>query len=156
MDGISKKRYSHFRYHRKMKILLSILTIFVSLGFAGLGVSYKEAIDGNKKNGKPILLEFYADWCLPCLEMEKTVFKDPAVIKELKNNFYFVRLNTEKEQEIFCEGETMPILDCLDLWEIPGIPAFAILNKDGSLKHITTGAFENKPFLNLLKAMRKK
>jgi len=139
-----------------MKILFTILAIFANLGFAKLGVSYKEAIEGNKKNNKPILLEFYADWCIPCIEMEKTLFKDPAVIKELKNNFYFVRLNTEKEQDIFCEGETMPILDCLDLWEIPGIPAFAILDKDGSLKHTTTGAFEKKPFLNLLKAMRKK
>jgi len=156
MAGISKNCCSYFRYHCKMKILLPILTIFASLGFAGLGVSYKTAIEGNKKNGKPILLEFYADWCLPCHEMEKTVFKDPAVIKELKNNFYFVRLDTEKEQEIFCEGETMPILDCLDLWEIPGIPAFAILDKDGSLKHTATGVFEKKPFLNLLKAMRKK
>jgi len=138
-----------------MKILLTIL-IFACLGFAALGVSYKEAIEGNKKNGKPILLEFYADWCIPCLEMEKTVFKDPAVIKELKNNFHFVRLNTEKEDQIFCEGETLLILDCLELWEIPGIPAFAVLDKDGSLKHLTTGTFEKKPFLNFLKAIRKK
>jgi len=139
-----------------MKILLSILAIFVCLGFAGTGVSYKEAIEGNKKNDKPILLEFYADWCIPCLEMEKTVFKDAAVIKELKNNFYFVRLNTEKEAQIFCEGETLPILDCLELWEIPGIPAFAVLDKNGSLKHITTGTFEKTTFLNFLKAIRKK
>ena len=139
-----------------MKILLSILTIFVCLGFAGTGMSYKEAIEGNKKNGKPILLEFYADWCIPCIEMEKTIFKDPTVVKELKNNFNFVRLNTEKEQEIFCEGETLPILDCVELWEIPGIPAFALLDKDGSLRHLSTGTFEKKTFLNFLKAIRKK
>jgi len=139
-----------------MKILLPILTIFACLGFAAPGVSYKEAIEGNKKNGKPILLEFYADWCIPCIEMEKTVFKDPAVIKELKNNFNFVRLNTEKQEQIFCEGETLPILDCVELWEIQGIPAFAVLDKDGSLKHITTGTFDKKTFLNFLKAIRKK
>jgi len=139
-----------------MKILLSILTTFACIGFAGIGVSYKEAIEGNKKNGKPILLEFYADWCIPCIEMEKTIFKDPAVIKELKNNFYFVRMNTEKEEQIFCEGETLLILDCLDIWEIPGIPSFAVLDKNGSLKHITTGTFEKTTFLNFLKAIRKK
>jgi len=139
-----------------MKNLFLILAMFASLAFAGPGVSYKEAIEGNKKNGKPILLEFYADWCVPCIEMEKTVFKDPAVTKELKNNFYFVRLNTEKEQDIFCEGETLPILDCLELWEIPGIPAFAVLDKDGSLKHTTTGTFEKNTFLVFLKAIRAK
>ncbi len=139
-----------------MKILLSIMTIFACLSFAGPEVSYREAIEGNKKNGKPILLEFYADWCIPCIEMEKTIFKDPAVIKELKNNFYFVRLNTEKEEQIYCEGETMLILDCVELWEIPGIPTFAVLDKDGGLKHITTGTFDKKTFLNFLKAIRKK
>jgi len=139
-----------------MKILLSILTIFACLSFAGPEVSYKEAIEGNKKNGKPILLEFYADWCIPCIEMEKKVFKDPTVIKELKSNFYFVRLNTEKEEQLFCEGEILPILDCVELWEIPGIPTFAVLDKNGSLKHITTGTFEKKTFLNFLKAIRKK
>jgi thiol:disulfide interchange protein len=139
-----------------MKIPFLIFTIFAHLGFAGgLGVPYKEAIEGNKKNGKPILLEFYADWCLPCVEMEKTVFKDKTVIKEL-NNFYFVRLDTEKEQEIFCEGETLPILDCLELWELPGIPSFAVLDKDGGLRHITTGTFEKKTFLSFLKAIRAK
>jgi len=139
-----------------MKILLTILAIFACLAFAAPGVSYKEAIEGNKKNGKPILLEFYANWCIPCIEMEKTVFKDPGVIKELKNNFYFVRLDTEKEEQIFCEGETMPISGCVELWEIQGIPAFAVLDKDGSLKHLTTGTFEKKTFLNFLKAIRKK
>jgi thiol:disulfide interchange protein len=139
-----------------MKILLTILAIFAYFAFAAPGVSYKEAIEGNKKNGKPILLEFYADWCIPCIEMEKTVFKDPAVVKELKNNFYFVRLDTEKEEQIFCEGETMPIPDCVELWEIQGIPAFAVLDKDGSLKHLSTGTFEKQTFLNFLKAIRKK
>jgi thiol:disulfide interchange protein len=140
----------------KWKTQFSILAIFVCIGFAGHGVSYKEAIEGSKKNGKPILLEFYANWCIPCIEMEKTIFKDLAVIKELKNNFHFVRLNTEKEQEIFCEGETLPVADCLELWEIPGIPSFAILDKDGSLRHLTTGTFEKKTFLNFLKAIRAK
>ncbi|MCL1956948.1 MAG: thioredoxin family protein [Fibromonadales bacterium] len=139
-----------------MKILLPILTIFACLSFAGPEISYKEAIEGNKRNDKPILLEFYADWCIPCIEMEKTVFKDPTVIKELKNNFHFVRLNTEKQEQIFCEGETLPILDCVELWEIPGIPTFALLDKDGSLRHIATGTFDKKTFLNFLKVIRKK
>ena len=30
-------------------------------------------------NGKPALLDFYADWCVSCIEMEKLTFVDPAV-----------------------------------------------------------------------------
>jgi len=139
-----------------LRALFSVL-VAVGLVFAAekkLGVSYKDAIESNKKNGKPILVEFHASWCIPCLKMEKTVFNDPAVIKELNANFYFVRLDIEKDQEIFCEGETLHILGCMELWELEGIPAFAVLDKDGKLRHLVSGEFKKTEFLNLLKAIK--
>jgi thiol:disulfide interchange protein len=140
-----------------LKPLFFIFTICISFSFAAeIFVPYKDAIKNSKKDGKPILVEFYADWCLPCIEMEKTVLKDAEVMKELKNNFHFVRIDTEKEQQIFCEGETLPLFECLGLWELEGIPAFAVLDKNGGLKHLSTGTFEKKTFLNFLKAIRKK
>ena len=33
--------------------------------------------------GKPLMLDFYADWCVACKEMEKYTFPDPAVHKAL-------------------------------------------------------------------------
>lgn len=34
-------------------------------------------------NGKPALLDFYADWCVSCIEMEKLTFVDPAVREKI-------------------------------------------------------------------------
>ncbi|MDO8074405.1 protein-disulfide reductase DsbD [Janthinobacterium sp. SUN176] len=34
-------------------------------------------------NGKPALLDFYADWCVSCIEMEKLTFVDPVVREKM-------------------------------------------------------------------------
>jgi thiol:disulfide interchange protein DsbD len=34
--------------------------------------------------GLPVMLDFYADWCVSCLEMERFTFTDPAVMEELQ------------------------------------------------------------------------
>ena len=38
-----------------------------------------------KNNGKTVMLDFYADWCTSCKEMEKYTFSDEKVITALKN-----------------------------------------------------------------------
>ncbi len=35
--------------------------------------------------GKPVMLDFYADWCISCHEMEKFTFSDPAVAAQMGN-----------------------------------------------------------------------
>ena len=42
-------------------------------GLAGLKAELAAAV------GKPVILDYYADWCVSCKEMEKYTFTDPAV-----------------------------------------------------------------------------
>ncbi len=45
--------------------------------------SVSEGLDLAKNTGKPALIDFYADWCPPCQQMDKNTFPDKRVIEEL-------------------------------------------------------------------------
>ena len=48
-------------------------------GIAGL----EQALAAARDQGKPLMLDFYADWCVSCKEMEHLTFSDPAVRQTL-------------------------------------------------------------------------
>lgn len=39
----------------------------------------------SKLNNRIVMLDFYADWCISCKEIEKFVFSNPQVVKSLKD-----------------------------------------------------------------------
>ena len=48
----------------------------------------------------PLMMHFYADWCMPCQKMEQTVFNNSAVREVLTTRFVAVKLNSEKNQHL--------------------------------------------------------
>lgn len=45
-----------------------------------------------RANGQPVLLDYYADWCVDCVRMARTTFAAPAVVAEMEA---FVRLQID-------------------------------------------------------------
>ena len=58
--------------------------------------SWKDAVADSKRTRRPILVDFYADWCTYCKKMDKETIPNPTVQATL-SKVVCVRLNTERE-----------------------------------------------------------
>lgn len=63
----------------------------------GLG-GLQTALDQAASEGKPVMLDFYADWCVSCKEMEAFTFSDGSVQKSL-DNFVMLQADVTKNDE---------------------------------------------------------
>jgi len=88
--------------------------------FAG---SFENAKATAGSEGKLFFVEFYADWCTPCKWMDKTTFKDVAVVSQLNDNYVPLKLDIESN-----EGQ-----DLKTQYEVKILPTILIFNSKGRM-----------------------
>lgn len=83
----------------------------------------QEAFDTARAEGKPIVLDFYADWCIPCLELDRITFTDPDVIAALDA---YVRFKVDLTNFDSPESEALR-----QQFDVVGVPTILFLGSDG-------------------------
>jgi len=99
-----------------------------------------------KTAGKPVILDYYADWCTDCLRMEKATFADARVREQLRNRF--VLLQTDVTDPNNPEGKA--IKSRFGVYGPPAILFFAANGEEH--RELRTYGFRNvDEFLVLLR-----
>ncbi|MDX1637531.1 MAG: cytochrome c biogenesis protein CcdA [Balneolaceae bacterium] len=132
--AFAKTGGSESRYFRFLKwgigtvsVIVGILTVQNLMKPGIQWESYSdEKLQQARASGTPVMLDFYADWCIPCLEMDRNTFTDPEVIaaterfKKLKVDL--TRYESERAQTLRRR------------FEVKGVPTIVFIGSDGTAR----------------------
>jgi len=100
----------------KVKIKISFL-LWLSINLLGHSavaqnqqqvnwITFNQLNDSLALKPKKVFVNFYADWCTICKQMEQSAFTDFAVVNELNTNYYAVKMNIESTDTIVFGNQT--------------------------------------------------
>ena len=93
----------------------------------------EEALIEAEKMGQPVMIDFFAEWCAACHELEEKTFSTPE-FKALSQRFRLLRFDATEDNE--------KISQVLRKYQVKGLPTVLFINRNGILlKELTFTQF---------------
>lgn len=118
---------------RVMRLACASLLLIAGAAFAiprgeGSKVAWQKydnaALAAATSANKPVIVDFYADWCIPCKELDEKTFSDPAVAREL-DRFVRVKADLTDDGDALTQRLTKE-------YGIVGVPTIVFLGANGT------------------------
>jgi len=135
---------------RLFKIVFSIIVIAISVyaliptkKLAPDWQSFSEIkYQQSLKNNENMIVDFYADWCIPCKELDAVTFSDECVVEQSKR---FTNYKVDMTKSLSNETEMLR-----NRFNIVGMPTILIINSKGEEIKRLTGFVNADEFLKLI------
>lgn len=106
------------------------------------------AIAAAKESKRPLVIDFYAEWCASCKKLEKTTFSDPLVIGELQR-FDLLKIDAT-------ESDSPRVKTLLKKYGVIGLPTILFINAHGEREpdHTITDYATPRALMETLRKIR--
>lgn len=107
--------------------------------------SYENAKERAVLEKRPVMIDFWAEWCTACLELDKTTYADPTIIEFINSSFIAAKIdNTEMNEKSSA---------LLQKYNIVGLPTIIFLDAQGKLmNNLTISGYHNES--DMLKTLK--
>lgn len=103
--------------------------------------SFKDILAEAKKQNKPVFVDFYASWCVPCKQMDRNVFQKRDVANFMNYNFVNYKVDTEKGNG--------PMISLI--FEVTHLPTTIIVHPSGKLMLKKVTSMNKEAFIDWAK-----
>lgn len=118
-----KKFFRWFKYATGIAALIGAFFLFQNLQKEG--ITWQE-YNANliEETNQPVILDFYADWCIPCIELERQTYVDEEVIASTED---FLRMKVDLTRYDSERAEKLR-----KQYNIAGVPTVIFLDSEGN------------------------